>query len=221
MMNRPVQAAAWCGCLLLLSACAQQAARPQAPAATAADSLAPEDRVAFFVNDARDGRIDAVRQALDGGVAVNAKDSLEQTALLAAVSHNQLEEVKLLLARGADPNLADNAGWTPLHYAAWFGSGTVILTELLDHGARIDARNDRGITPLYFAAATGHDPQVRLLLARGADRSIASNSGYTPLRVAQVKGLDAIAALLDPQAARTASANGAADAPNAAASGAH
>lgn len=188
---------------LLLAGCAQQAAKPDGPVAAAGDGLSQEDRIAFFVNHARSGEIDAVKQGLADGIPVNGRDSLDQTALLAAISSNSLPEVQLLLAHGADVDIADNAGWTPLHYAAWFGSNSLVLKELLDHGAKIDARNGRGITPLYFASVTGHEAQVKLLLAHGADRSLASTSGYTPLRAAKVKGLDGIVALLDPQAAAT------------------
>lgn len=196
---------------LLLGACAGPASAPEAVAATPATPVAsPEDRIAFFVNDARNGHIDNVQKELDAGIQVNGKDSLDQTALLAAVSHNEFEEVKLLLAHGADPNLPDNAGWTPLHYAAWFGSGVSVLDLLREHGATVDARNDRGITPLYFASVAGHTVQVKYLLEQGADRSIASKSGYTPLRAAQTKGLDGIVALLDPDAAKAAAAEAAA-----------
>jgi uncharacterized protein len=188
---------------LLLAGCAQQAAKPDAPVAAAGDGLSQEDRIAFFVNHARSGEIDAVKQGLAEGIPVNGRDSLDQTALLAAISSNSLPEVQLLLAHGADVEIADNAGWTPLHYATWFGSNSLVLKELLDHGAKIDARNGRGITPLYFASVTGHEAQVKLLLAHGADRSLASTSGYTPLRAAKGKGLDGIVALLDPQAAAT------------------
>jgi ankyrin repeat protein len=195
-------------CVLLLAACAQAPSQPDVAAVPQAQALSAEDRAAFFVNHARQGEIEALRQDLDEGVAVNARDGLDQTALLAAISSNGYEEVHLLLLRGADPNLADNAGWTPLHYAAWFGSSTIVIADLLAHGAKIDARNDRGITPLYFASAAGHESQVKLLLQHGADRGIASNSGYTPLRVARVKGLDGVAALLDTDVAqgRTAAA---------------
>jgi len=194
--------------LVLLSACAGQGAKPAAaPSAVApSDGLSQEDRVTLFVHHARVGEIEAVKQGLEAGVPVNAFDSLDQDALIAAISYNSLDEVKLLLAHGADPNLPDNAGWTPLHFAAWFGSTSVVLKELIDHGANIDARNDRGITPLYFASVAGHDAQVKLLLEHGADRSIASKNGYTPLRAAKVKGYYNVVALLDPDAAKAAKA---------------
>jgi len=195
--------------LLLLTACAGQGAKPDAAPASATADLSTEAQVGLFVNNSRLGKIDEVKAGLDAGVPVNAFDSLNQTALIAAISYNSLDEVKLLLAHGADPNLADNAGWTPLHFAAWFGSTSVILKELLDQGANIDAQNDRGITPLYFASVVGHEAQVKLLLDRGANRSIASKTGYTPLRAAKVKGYYAVVALLDPDAAKAAAAKAA------------
>jgi len=188
---------------LLLGACAQQAAKPEVPAAPV-DGLSAGDRAAFFVNHARSGEFAAVKQGLDEGIPVDVVDSLGQTALLAAISRNAPDEVALLLAHGADVNKGDGAGWSPLHYAAWFGSSTAILQVLLDRGANINALNDRSITPLYFASVAGHESQVKLLLERGADRNIASRTGYTPLRAARVKGLDGVVALLDPQASRPA-----------------
>jgi ankyrin repeat protein len=45
-----------------------------------------------------------------------------------------LDVVKLLLERGADPNVKDDDGKTPLHYAAWKGHHKVVEL-LLEHGA--------------------------------------------------------------------------------------
>lgn len=194
--------------VLLLSACAGEGAKTDATTAAAPlPALSAQDQISLLVSHARLGEIDGVKQSLDSGVPVNGFDSLGQTALIAAIGNNSLDEVKLLLARGADPNLADNAGWTPLHFATWFGSTSVLLKELLDHGAGINARNDRGITPLYFASVAGHEAQVKLLLDRGADRNLASKTGYTPLRAARVKGYYAVVALLDPDAAKAAAAS--------------
>jgi uncharacterized protein len=195
-------------CVLQLSACAGTGAKSEAAAApAAADGLSQQDRIDLFVHAARVGDIAAVKQGLKAGVPVNAFDGLGQSALIAAISYNSLGEVKLLLARGADPNLTDRAGWNSLHFAAWFGTAPEVMIELLGHGANIDARNDRGITPLYFASVSGHESQVKLLLQRGADRSIASKTGYTPLRAAKVKGYYTVVALLDPDAAKTAVRN--------------
>jgi len=209
--NRPVNrrtglAAALAFGLLALAACAQTAGKPELAAAQDnKDGLSPEDRIALFVSHARNAECGEVAKGIQAGVPVNQLDSLDQTALIAAVSHNSIDCVRLLLDHGADPKITDNAGWTPLIFAAYFGGSDEMLNLLLDRGAQINAQNDRGITALYLASASGHAPQVQLLLARGADRTIASKAGYTPLRVAQIRTLDPIVALLDPNAPKPAS----------------
>ena len=61
-----------------------------------------------------------------------------------------LAAVQLLMARGADVNLADQAGNTALHGAALTGANSVVRW-LIDHGARMDAVNRQGMTPLNIA----------------------------------------------------------------------
>lgn len=193
--------------LIALTGCAPAAVKPStdvADATHAISGLSDEDRIAFFVNHARNGEVAEVQKSLDAGEKVDVIDSLGQTALIAAVSHNSLETVKLLLERQANPNLADGAGWTPLIYAAYFGGSPELLTELLNHGADINGRNDRGATALFLASATGHEEQVKFLLGHGADKSIQSAAGYTALRIAQLRGQGKVVALLDPAAAAPA-----------------
>lgn len=186
--------------LLLLAACAQTPATPPADAqkpVSEADALSPQDQLAFFINDVRRGECGKIDAALRSGLPIDGFDNLDQTPLIAAVGQNQVECVKLLVARGADVNLADHAGWSPLIHAAYFGSGNEVLGLLIDHGAKVDAQNNRGLTALYLASAAGHEPQVQLLLAHGANPAIASASGYTPVRVAQLRGLSKIVELLE------------------------
>ncbi|MBA4285970.1 MAG: hypothetical protein C0434_10625 [Xanthomonadaceae bacterium] len=199
---------------LLLSACAQQAAKPEAAAAVPADdpskrvpptlatldpsTLSEEDRIGLTTHFARIGDLAALKRMLDAGVDVNSRDTLDQTPLIAAVSQNSLAAVTEVLKRGAKLDIVDKAGWAPLHFATFFSDQTEVMKALLDAGADVNARNDRGITALYFAAATGHEAQVKLLLARGADRRIASKTGWTPLRITKVKGIEPIVKLLDP-----------------------
>lgn len=201
-----------------LTGCAQTPSTattsPESVAAAAGTSavpaLTPQDRLAFFVNHARQGEYAEVDREIAAGIDVNGRDTLDQTALIGAVTHRSEDIVALLLAHHADPNLADNAGWTPLIYGAYFGVDPSLLQRLVDSGADVNARNDRGITALYLASATGHEAQVQFLLDHGADRTLASTAGYTPLRVAQLKGLGKIVALLDPAPAPAPAAAGAA-----------
>jgi uncharacterized protein len=61
---------------------------------------------------------------------------------------------------------------------------TALVTELLDHGASLDARDRFGARPLSHAARFGHLPMVDLLLARGAPIDARNLAGATALYVA-------------------------------------
>ena len=79
-----------------------------------------------------------------------------------------------LLEHGADPNAdGTDSGMKPLHIAA----GSVGIPDarslkcsalLLDAGAFVNARNDYGFPPLFYAAAYGNMETLKLLLSRGA-----------------------------------------------------
>jgi ankyrin repeat protein len=51
------------------------------------------------------------------------------------------------------------------------------VQRLLEAGAAVDDRDDRGRTALMIAAEGGHSGIVDVLLARGADRSLKDKAG--------------------------------------------
>ena len=65
-----------------------------------------------------------------------------------------LDAIRVATELGASVNAADQTGDTPLHYAAVNGHDLVV-TYLVEHGARLDLENDRGETPRRAAAARG------------------------------------------------------------------
>jgi ankyrin repeat protein len=56
------------------------------------------------------GNIEAVKQHLATGVNVNVKDSVGATPLHSAAIKGRKEDVKLLIAKGADLNAKDKDG---------------------------------------------------------------------------------------------------------------
>ena len=72
--------------------------------------------------------------------------------------------VEALLAAGAEVDARDDAGYTPLHAAAWRSRNPTVLELLLEAGADPDARTDAGETPLEMAW-TRRPVQKRELLA--------------------------------------------------------
>ena len=111
-----------------------------------------------------------------------------EEALHAAVQVGNLEQVKRLLAAGADVNARDPLGRTPLFVASCSGN-TEIASLLLEHGAVIDAaRPDTPSSPLECAVLTDHPDIVKLLLASGADVHTRCHDDQTLLHIAARSG---------------------------------
>ncbi|XP_044052880.1 ankyrin repeat domain-containing protein 31-like isoform X6 [Siniperca chuatsi] len=74
---------------------------------------------------------------------VHRKNCFGQTLLHKAAKEGNTQTVHQFLELGADVNMADNAGWTPLHEAALCGHYE-IAEALFKHGANPDKTNDEG-----------------------------------------------------------------------------
>ena len=85
------------------------------------------------------------------------------------------------LAEGADVNVRDEDGCTPLLWAVL--SGDLSSVEMfIANGAEVNSRNNDGETPLHWAATTGNLPIAKLLISKGADVNARDEFGITPLR---------------------------------------
>jgi uncharacterized protein len=97
-----------------------------------------------------------------------------------------VEDVRLLLAYGADPNARTLNGYTPLMAAAEAGD-TEKISLLLEAGARVDAFDDKGDTALHAACKHASEDLVVLLLNAGADARIPALDGTTPSDLARMR----------------------------------
>jgi ankyrin repeat protein len=88
-------------------------------AASATAQTAPRPAADALWEAARKGDAAAVTAALDAGVDVNTPFRYGATALSYACDRGHLEVVRVLLARGANPNVKDSFyGATPLTWAS-------------------------------------------------------------------------------------------------------
>jgi ankyrin repeat protein len=109
----------------------------------------------------------AAKRLLDQGVRADSKDSEGTPALMAATLYSSADLVKLLLDRGANPNVTNAAGATPL---MWAIPDLAKVKMLLEHGADANAKSKSQRTPLLVAASyPGSVEVLKLLLSKGAD----------------------------------------------------
>lgn len=138
------------------------------------------------------GDIDEAKSLLYG-VSPDVKDPMGRTALSWGACYDctgtsnivaSEQFMQFLLDRGADPDLGDHHGETPLHYASKAGDPQMVLI-LLCKGANADIPDQRGRTPLSRAAERGRAQVVETLLTVGnADPDSKDNRGRTPLSFA-------------------------------------
>ncbi len=100
---------------------------------------------------------------------------------------DDVSAIGTLLADGESPDVQDEQGFTPLHFAAQQFSLSAAVA-LLSAGATIDVENAFGNTPLFVAVfnSKGRGELIELLRSHGADPLHINTSGQTPVGLARL-----------------------------------
>ncbi|XP_063231986.1 histone-lysine N-methyltransferase EHMT1-like [Bacillus rossius redtenbacheri] len=106
--------------------------------------------------------------------------------LRTAAERGHAELLTALLDKGLPlDTLADDV-WRYDLLAAAAAAGQVVVAEaLLERGASTESTNNRGVTPLMFAASRNHLAVVKALVRHGADTSRRNYDGNTALDLAR------------------------------------
>lgn len=142
---------------------------------------------------------------------VNRRNGKGESAIhIACMKNKAAELVKLLAVPGADVNLRDNIGWTPLHEACHHGSiacvelllkyvpraaaGASTNQEQTSSKVQVDAPGPDGLTPLHDAVRSNKIDVCILLLRYGGKKLLKSKTHYnmTAIDFAQSEEMRAV-----------------------------
>jgi ankyrin repeat protein len=143
-----------------------------------------------LLSAASDGDLDAVRELIAGGSGVHVNDVGPDgsTALLWAAYHSDLETAQALIEAGADVDMSNIYGISPLLQASRTGDAALV-GALLGAGASIESPHPDGETALMAASRSGSLESVRLLVDAGADvNAIETYQEQTALMWAAAEG---------------------------------
>lgn len=185
------------------------------------------------------GRTDVLQLLIDNGADLDAPSSLDNfadgfsgslpfaegpTPLHGALASESLDAIRLLLAAGADPDLADSKGCTPLmmaclkysrtkkfvlmavtdlkgdtalHIAANFNAPELLGLLLSRAPSTVNLPNTDGVTALCYAASEGKEAAVSCLLSAGArDNTFLFAKGIGSLLIAVELGHEKVVRVL-------------------------
>jgi ankyrin repeat protein len=123
--------------------------------------------------------------------------TFRQRAFVDAAFRGSITTMRALLLAGAnvDAPACESFLCPPPIVAAAFNDRPDAVGLLLDRGANVNGRMQRGQTALMIAAYQGHTDTVKLLLSKGADFNVESQ-GDTALGGAKQKGRNDIVEIL-------------------------
>ncbi|GAB1285457.1 Protein phosphatase 1 regulatory subunit [Apodemus speciosus] len=105
---------------------------------------------------------------------------------LAACSSGDTDEVKKLLARGADINTVNVDGLTALHQGkACIDENLDMVKFLVENRANVNQQDNEGWTPLHAAASCGYLNIAEYFISHGASVGVVNSEGEVPSDLAE------------------------------------
>jgi ankyrin repeat protein len=125
---------------------------------------------------------DKVKEFVESGTDINARDGHGNTPLLLAAQYNIFSIGKYLIEKGADVDAQNRDGWTALIYSSYY-ENLPLLKTLVSRKANLNLQNNEGWTALNYAVYYGRDAIAKILIENKADVNKANKVGYDSIVV--------------------------------------
>ena len=124
--------------------------------------------------------VDLLEHLRESGFDLRVKNKTGATPLMQAILSRNHMTAEYLIENMDDINDTDDNGQTALHYlCVRDGSPYILIKALLIKGANVNARDNKGKTPLHLLDIESNET-IKLLLDNGADKHAKDNNGKVP-----------------------------------------
>lgn len=153
-----------------------------------------------YLRENKQPDINKVKELIEAGASVNARDFLDRTPLMYAARSGRAKIIKFLLEQGTDINCRNR--WLKESALIIASSGKDARTArlLIENGANVNVRSFEGWTPLMIACQLGNVKMVKLFLEKGANVHLRAHNKKTALFYAcmsESKDLEIIRLLIE------------------------
>jgi ankyrin repeat protein len=139
------------------------------------------------------GQLEVIQRLLENGAKINETDKDGKSAVQVAISRGYTDITNLFLNKGIEVNKKEtHNGGTLLHLATIKGYKELVQL-LIARGAHVNARDNNGFAPLYYAGLYGHKKVAELLIENGAKKidNMEENYGKNPFLKKKIKEKEA------------------------------
>lgn len=156
-------------------------------------TMIAQENIREFSNAVVFGDFEKVKKMVkDNSEIINSQDKYEFSALHNVMSEEQFEIVEYLIKNGANVNIQNDEGISPLHLAGWLENAKLLLNA----GAEVDIIDHQGNTPLHIIAQEVDEELgvlvIEYLISKNANKDLKNNAGKTPLNIAIEAGNEEI-----------------------------
>ncbi|XP_039201373.1 transient receptor potential cation channel subfamily A member 1 [Crotalus tigris] len=139
---------------------------------------------------AGNGQLELMQMIMDGSSpeALNVADVSGNTPLHWATKKHQTESIKLLLSRGANPNILNVNMIAPLHWALHYLLDDLVTIFLECSNTNINLEGEGGNTPILLACYKDNPTALKILIEKGGDICKVNNMGCMPVHAAAFSG---------------------------------